>query len=71
VDDNRVEPLLPTDRTETSPKTTPALPQAGCESTIPRRSGRQQNTDPDLRRKARRIIVDHVRGSGMEQYYGK
>ncbi|MDD9981597.1 MAG: NYN domain-containing protein [Gammaproteobacteria bacterium] len=31
----------------------------------------QHDADPGLRRKARRIIVDHFRGSGMEQHYGK
>ena len=31
----------------------------------------QHDADPDLRRKARRIIVDHFRGSGLEQHYGE
>ena len=31
----------------------------------------QHDADPDLRRKARRIIVDHFRGSGMERHYGE
>ena len=31
----------------------------------------QHDADPDLRRKARRIIVDHFRGSGVERHYGE
>ena len=31
----------------------------------------QHDADPGRRRKARCIIVDHVRGSGIEQHYGE
>lgn len=31
----------------------------------------QRDTDPNLRRKARRIIVDYFRGSGLEQHFGE